>query len=168
MGVGAIRGVVDGCSGGCVRDRHGLRRGKRSAAGVIAGMAALCGGGWFCICEEAVLLATNSREYQRCHQQHGGDAGQPAWRCGATGFSSATSKREAAARQRTQTGSLVAGAGCRTAGRGSPGRRPPAKETTWRSMTVKGTVAPLTTVTLAGTVHWAPKGTPEHVKVIVP
>src|SRR5208337_1310077 len=51
---------------------------------------------------------------------------------------------------------------------GSPGNAAACEGDNVEIETVKGVAAPLATDTLAGTVHCAPKGTPEQVKVIVP
>src|SRR5208337_2539649 len=135
--------------------------------GEITGVAALCGGGWLTDCSEPALpqpipentsAVTSSTAVTEASQR----GGTGNW----------ILERNTRANRSSAAKNAKEKPGCgrrRSEGwRGSPGNMAACEGDNVEIETVNGVATPLATVTLAGTVHCAPKGTPEHVKVIIP
>ena len=136
-------------------------------AGVIAGVAALCGGGGLTDCEEPVLpqpIPENTRAVTN------NTAVTPASHRGGASVWPRERSVKANKSRVARNASEKPGCGRRLPKgcRGGPGNTAACEGDNVETETVKGTAAPFVTVRLAGTVHCAPKGAPEQVRLIVP
>src|SRR5208337_506475 len=135
-------------------------------AGVITGVAALCGGAGLADGEEPALPQPIPKNTSAVINIA---AVPPASHSGADNC--ILERNVSANRSSTaQNASEKPGCGRKLpyGRRGRPGNAAACEGDSVEIDTVKGVAAPLATATLAGTVHTAPKGTPEHAKVIVP
>src|SRR5208282_548215 len=133
----------------------------------MAGVAALCGGGWVWTCEEAVLpqpipentrAVTSSTAETEASRRAGGNI----W----------ILERNVQAKNRSAVRNASGKPGCGrrppTGRRGRAGNSADCEGDSVEIVTVKGTATPFVTVKLEGTEHWAPKGAPEQARLIVP